>query len=183
MASPDLQLSSGGGLGQAPQIDDCKICGVQKVNLQEHVFSSGHIAQVKALLANGGNMGPSPLDDPSADTSPSITPTPMQKPQSVAASIIGGLYNQFLMQQQNQQQQHEVTAAINMMNTSGGSANSSASGGDLMANLNNLQQQQLENNLLLQINADQQTNTPSTTNSEILQQLYNYSQMSGELIK
>lgn len=169
------------GIGQTPQIDDCKICGVQKVNLQEHVFSSGHIAQVKALLENGGNLAGGNMDDQNADKSPSITPTPMQKPQSVAASIIGGLYNQFLMQQQNQQQ-HEVTAAINMMNTSGGSANSSSSG-DLLSNLNNLQQQQMENNLLLQINADQQSNTPSTTNSEILQQLYNYSQMSGELIK
>lgn len=48
-------------------------------------------------------------------------------------------------------------------------------------NNNNSQQQPLimENNLLLQINAD---NQPSS-NSEILQQLYNYSQMSGELIK
>lgn len=168
-------------MGQTPQIDDCKICGVEKVNVQEHIVSIAHIAQVKALLENGGNLTASALDDPSANKSPSITPSPMQKPQSVAASFIGGLYNQFLMQQQNQQQ-HEVTAAINMLNTSGGSANSS-SNGDLMSNLNNLQQQQMENNLLLQINADQQSNTPSTTNSEILQQLYNYSQMSGELIK
>lgn len=150
------------------------------MNLQEHVFSSGHIAQVKALLENGGNMPNSNDDQQNSDKSPSVTPTPHQKPQSVAASIIGGLYNQFLMQQNHQQ--HEVTAAINMMNTSGGSATSSSSG-DLMANLNNLQQQQMENNLLLQINADQQPSTPPTTNSEILQQLYNYSQMSGELIK
>lgn len=41
----------------------------------------------------------------------------------------------------------------------------------------------MENNLMLQINADKQSSTPSTTNNEILQQLYNYSQMSGELIK
>lgn len=151
--------------------------------MQEHVFSSGHIAQVKALLENGGNTPGSLDDQANSEKSPSVTPTPLQKSQSVstAASIIGGLYNQFLMQQ-NQQQQHEVTAAINMMNTSGGSANSSSSG-DLIANLNNLQQQQMENNLLLQINADQQPTTPPTTNSEILQQLYNYSQMSGELIK
>lgn len=41
----------------------------------------------------------------------------------------------------------------------------------------------MENNLMLQINADKQSSTPSTTNNEILQQLYSYSQMSGELIK
>ena len=41
----------------------------------------------------------------------------------------------------------------------------------------------MENNLMLQINADKQSSTPTTTNNEILQQLYSYSQMSGELIK
>lgn len=39
------------------------------------------------------------------------------------------------------------------------------------------------NKLMLQINADKHANAPTSANNEILQQLYNYSQMSGELIK
>lgn len=39
------------------------------------------------------------------------------------------------------------------------------------------------NKLMLQINADNHASTPTTANTEILQQLYNYSQLSGELIK
>lgn len=39
------------------------------------------------------------------------------------------------------------------------------------------------NKLMLQINADNRAGTPTSANNEILQQLYNYSQMSGELIK
>lgn len=39
------------------------------------------------------------------------------------------------------------------------------------------------NKLMLQINTDKHATTPTSANNEILQQLYNYSQMSGELIK
>lgn len=66
VASPDLQL------------DDCKICGIQKVNLQEHVYSREHLAQVKTLLENGGINC---LTDPMSGGSPPVTPTP--QPQQV----------------------------------------------------------------------------------------------------
>lgn len=176
VASPDLQ------------IDDCKICGVQKVNLQEHVFSREHIAQVKSLLENGGINCLN--EQQTFDKSPSVTPTPQSAPQTVAAtaSIIGGLYNQYLMQQNNQSQQSLPTNNSN----SNGAGTPNAGDNDNFhpdddqnqKNDKDDQQSMLENNLLLQINADKQSSTPPTNNSEILQQLYNYSQMSsGELIK
>lgn len=66
VASPDIQL------------DDCKICGIQKVNLQEHVYSREHLAQVKTLLENGGINC---LTDTTFDKSPPVTPTPQQQQQ------------------------------------------------------------------------------------------------------
>lgn len=95
VASPDIQL------------DDCKICGIQKgifplangihpwhllmkfhfvflnkVNLQEHVYSREHLAQVKTLLENGGiNCLTAEPMSASFDKSPSITPTPPQQHQ------------------------------------------------------------------------------------------------------
>lgn len=69
VASPDIQL------------DDCKICGIQKVNLQEHVYSREHLAQVKTLLENGGiNCLTEPMSA-SFDKSPPVTPTPPQPHQ------------------------------------------------------------------------------------------------------
>lgn len=170
---------------------------MQKVNLQEHVYTREHIAQVKSLLENGGINC---LTDQQLDKSPSVTPTPQTASQTVAttASIIGGLYSQYLLQQNNSQQMQTTTANINGT----GLTNPTCSDNMIMANhqnfhqnpdqddakgdkMNSSQDQQplMENNLLLQINADKQSTTSPSTNSEILQQLYNYSQMSGELIK
>lgn len=174
--------------------------------LQEHVFSREHIAQVKSLLENGGIN--CLTDQQSFDKSPSVTPTPSQSTsQTVAAtaSIIGGLYNQYLLQQNNTQQLQQ-SVALNSNGGSGGGGNSNIvthiatiNPNENLLNHQNFHQSQdqdqkttkqeqqqqslMENNLLLQINADKQSTSPSTTNSEILQQLYNYSQMSGELIK
>lgn len=52
------------------------------VNLQEHVYSREHLAQVKTLLENGGIncLTAEPMSG-SFDKSPSITPTPSQQHQ------------------------------------------------------------------------------------------------------
>lgn len=203
--SPDLQ----------PLIDDCKICGIQKVNMQEHVFSSAHIAQVKASLENvdltdqhddgpvGHNMtkpqqSPTPASSISSTSSiPSSTNVISQQQSNHDAM---GLYNQFLLQNhmfgqlsgalgQNQSSdQHQELLALQhhlnqqqqaALNNSGSSSSTTNGSASISSQQPSQQQLLMENNLLLQINADNQP----TTNSEILQQLYSYSQMSGELIK
>lgn len=75
VASPDLQL------------DDCKICGIQKVNLQEHVYSREHLAQVKTLLENGGMNCLTDHMSASFDKSPPPTPPPPQTPQHQQVQI------------------------------------------------------------------------------------------------
>ncbi|XP_037051076.1 zinc finger protein 2 isoform X6 [Bradysia coprophila] len=197
--SPDLQ----------PIIDDCKICGVQKVNMQEHVFSSAHIAQVKASI-EGADLSDH-HDDGQNLTKPQQSPTPASSISSTssmpsAANMMSqqssthdamGLYNQFLLQNhmfgqlsgalsgnQSSDQHQELLALQHhlsqqqqaALNNSGSSTSTTNGGGSQQPTP---QQLLMENNLLLQINADNQP----TTNSEILQQLYSYSQMSGELIK
>ncbi|KAG4069965.1 hypothetical protein HA402_015189 [Bradysia odoriphaga] len=197
--SPDLQ----------PIIDDCKICGVQKVNMQEHVFSSAHIAQVKASI-EGADLSDH-HDDGQNLTKPQQSPTPassisstssipsatnMMSQQSSTHDAMG-LYNQFLLQNhmfgqlsgalsgnQSSDQHQELLALQHhlsqqqqaALNNSGSSTSTTNGSGSQQPTP---QQLLMENNLLLQINADNQP----TTNSEILQQLYSYSQMSGELIK
>lgn len=202
--------------------DDCKICGIQKVNIQEHVFSNGHIAQVKALLENGESADTHSIEssEPSINKSPAYhhdgqSQNNHSNPSSVSPAISQvpdpiGLYNQFLLQNhmfgqlsgqsqqqvspsgsdhpQSQQQQqlhhhdllglqHHLAAQQSLNNSN--STNVSATAAVDSQSSSAQQHLLMENNLLLQINAD---NTPPT-NSEILQQLYNYSQMSGELIK
>lgn len=88
-------------------MDDCKICGIQKVNLQEHVYSREHLAQVKTLLENGGINCLTDQMSASFDKSPSVTPSPNQsQQQQVPAnpSFITGLYNQYFLQQNSSQQ-------------------------------------------------------------------------------
>lgn len=195
--SPDLQ----------PIIDDCKICGIQKVNMQEHVFSSAHIAQVKASL-EGVELSDHHDDGPVGHnlTKPQQSPTRASSisssgsiPQQSSTHDAMGLYNQFLLQNhmfgqlsgslnQNQSadQHQELLALQHHLNqqqqaalNNSGSSTSTTNGSTLIGSQPTQQQLLMENNLLLQINADNQP----TTNSEILQQLYSYSQMSGELIK
>lgn len=204
--SPDLQ----------PIIDDCKICGIQKVNMQEHVFSNAHIAQVKASL-EGVELSDHHDDGPVVHnlTKPQQSPTPASSISSSssipsASNMISqqqssthdamGLYNQFLLQNhmfgqlsgglnQNQSSdphqellalQHHLNQQQQAALNNSGSSTSTTNGSQSISSQQPTQQQLLmENNLLLQINADNQP----TTNSEILQQLYSYSQMSGELIK
>lgn len=112
------------------------------------------------------------------------------------------LYNQYLLQNHMFGQLNLPGGGQSITNDSGQQLVQSNQNDNIMSNLaavqqhllnqniigtgnninnNNSQQQPLimENNLLLQINADNQPGS----NSEILQQLYNYSQMSGELIK
>lgn len=197
--SPDLQ----------PLIDDCKICGVQKVNMQEHVFSSAHIAQVKASL-EGVDLPDNHDDGPVAHTiaKPQQSPTPASSVSSnssipSAANLLTqqssthdamGLYNQFLLQNhmfgqlsgalnpnQSSDQHQELLALQHHLTQQQQAAlnNSGSSASNGSSQQPTPQQLLMENNLLLQINADNQP----TSNSEILQQLYSYSQMSGELIK
>lgn len=91
-------------------------------------------------------------------------------------AFITGLYNQYILQQNSTQQQLNAS--------SGGPIDeNNVLKSDAELHSNQPSTSPMENNLMLQINADKQTSTPSTTNNEILQQLYNYSQMSGELIK
>lgn len=87
-----------------------------------------------------------------------------------------GLYNQYLLQQNN-------TQHLNAMNSSNGNSSADKTGDGHTHASSQAANSPMENNLMLQINADKQSSAPSTTNNEILQQLYNYSQMSGELIK
>lgn len=101
--------------------------------------------------------------------------------QQTNPAFITGLYNQYILQQNNSQQQ---------LNASNGGAAAFADkiddSGDQKPNdlhSNQPSTSPIENNLMLQINTDKQSSAASTANNEILQQLYNYSQMSGELIK
>lgn len=182
--------------------------------MQEHVFSSAHIAQVKASL-EGADLSDhhQQHDDIGHNlTKPQQSPTPASSISSTssipsAANMLSqqssthdamGLYNQFLLQNhmfgqlsgalsqnQSSDQQHQELLALQhhlsqqqqaAMNNSGSSTSTTNGSGSQQPTP---QQLLMENNLLLQINADNQP----TTNSEILQQLYSYSQMSGELIK
>lgn len=121
-----------------------------------------------------------------------------------------GFYNQFLMQnnlmgqQQNQDTTINTTSSTatisNMNNKNEGENNginsesflnilrmqqlqqNTATGSNNIEDNNVTNTNGLENNLLLQINTDKAANSTSN-NNEILQQLYNYSQMSGKLIK
>lgn len=113
--------------------------------------------------------------------------THTQLHQQTNPAFLTGLYNQYLLQQSNTQQ-------LNTLNSSNGNNSAAFSdkiddSGDLKSSnshthaSNQAANSPMENNLMLQINADKQSSTTSTTNNEILQQLYNYSQMSGELIK
>lgn len=102
-----------------------------------------------------------------------------QQAQQINPAFLEGLYNQYILQQNNSQQQLSANGA-------GSFADKLDEGVDPKSNdlqSNAASASSMENNLMLQINADKQSSKPSTTNNEILQQLYNYSQMSGELIK
>lgn len=102
-----------------------------------------------------------------------------EQAQQINPGFLTGLYNQYILQQNNSQQQLSANGA-------GSFADKLDEGVDPKSNdlqSNAASASSMENNLMLQINADKQSSKPSTTNNEILQQLYNYSQMSGELIK
>lgn len=201
--------------------DDCKICGILNINMQDHVFSNGHISQVKLLLdcgkLNDSNDAISQSSSQQQQQQHTIVqsqnssmPLPSvssgsSTQQVVTSSESIGFYNQFLLQNHLFGQQASVQANTRQqvspsvstatgISVSSDVDNSTTHTDELNATRslagseigNNLHQNQtsetqilMENNVLLQINAD----NASTTNSEILQQLYNYSHMSGELIK
>lgn len=104
----------------------------------------------------------------------------LQQSQPLNPAFLTGFYNQYLLQQNNSQQQ---------LNANGGAGafadkldeSVDPKTSDLQSNPASASP--MENNLMLQINADKQSSTPSATSNEILQQLYNYGQMGGELIK
>lgn len=136
----------------------------------------------------------------SSISSNSSIPSNMLSSQQSSTHDAMGLYNQFLLQNhmfgqlsgalnQNQSsEQHQELLALQhhlnqqqqaALNNSGSSTSTTNGSASISSQQPTQQQLLMENNLLLQINADNQP----TTNSEILQQLYSYSQMSGELIK
>lgn len=108
-----------------------------------------------------------------------------------------GFYNQFLLQNNMLGQANATTESTDNANANNGVAPESFLNILRMQQMQQQQQQSqnnqpgqsteenngLENNLLLQINTDKGSNPATTNNNEILQQLYNYSQMSGKLIK
>lgn len=108
--------------------------------------------------------------------------------QQTNPAFLTGLYNQYLLQQNNTQQLSTMSAS-NGGNSLAAFSDKLDDNGDLKSGDSNphgstqATASPMENNLMLQINADKQSSAPATTNNEILQQLYNYSQMSGELIK
>lgn len=82
--------------------------------------------------------------------------------------FIAGFYNQYIQQQ---------------MSSANGNPDKSEENSEQKANSDTGSDAIESNKLMLQINADNRAGTPTSANNEILQQLYNYSQMSGELIK
>lgn len=180
--------------------------------MQEHVFSAQHINRIRSILENGEQTGSEHLnanDDATNDDDHDMTSEDKRNPDQLQqlknfktkspiaidpASDKLGFYNQFLLQN-------------NMLGTSESSDNTANNvAPDSFLNILRMQQMQqqqkptqnnqpgqssvenngsngLENNLLLQINTDKASNATTTNNNEILQQLYNYSQMSGKLIK
>lgn len=109
-----------------------------------------------------------------------------------------GFYNQFLLQNNMLGQSNNTESSDNTNTADNGVAPESFLNILRMQQMQQQQQQTqnnqpgqstveenngLENNLLLQINTDKASNPATTNNNEILQQLYNYSQMSGKLIK
>lgn len=132
------------------------------------------------------------LPPPQQSSTPvsSISSIGSQQPQQQQQNDPKNLYNQFMLQNhmfgqlggENGQQLVQNNQNDNIMSNLAAVQQHLLNQNIIGTNNNNNSQQQpliMENNLLLQINAD---NQPSS-NSEILQQLYNYSQMSGELIK
>lgn len=101
--------------------------------------------------------------------------------QQTNPAFITGLYNQYILQQNNTQQQ--LNASNGNVAAFGDKIDESGDQKSDDLHSNQPSTSPIENNLMLQINADKQSSAASSANNEILQQLYNYSQMSGELIK
>lgn len=168
--------------------------------MQEHVFSTGHISRIRSILENGDKVPGYNIntdnqceeDDNEGDDKRNDQLQQLKNFKTKTSIAIDpandklGFYNQFLMQN-------------NMLNAMSGERQAdekteAESDSFLhMLRIQQLQQQQQKNednvknsnglseNLLLSINTDKPT--PTSNNNEILQQLYNYGQMSGKLIK
>ncbi|XP_063706502.1 zinc finger protein 2 [Culicoides brevitarsis] len=185
-----------------PVADECKICNVvysEQNPMQEHVFSAQHINRIRSILENGEqndtNLPENDNNDDDHDIS-SEKSDQLQQLKNFKTKIDPnndklGFYNQFLMQN-------------NMLGTPDATKEQQNNGPENFLNILRMQQMQqqqqatnkdgsgqsneenngsstngLENNLLLQINTtDKASNAANTNNNEILQQLYNYSQMS-----
>lgn len=190
----------------------CNVVYNDQNPMQEHVFSAQHINRIRSILENGEQTGSehnlTGLDEATNDEDHDMTNDDKRNPDQLQqlknfktkspiaidpASDKLGFYNQFLMQN-------------NMLGTTESSDNTGSNvAPESFLNILRMQQLQqqtqsnnqgpgqsseenngsngLENNLLLQINTDKASNATNTNNNEILQQLYNYSQMSGKMIK
>lgn len=188
---------------QQTSIDECKVCNVtytDQLSMQEHVFSPGHISRIRSILENGDKVpgynintdtqGEEDDNDGGDKRNEQLQQLKNFKTKtSVAIDPANdklGFYNQFLMQN---------NMFNNPMSGDKQADEKNEPGRDNLLEMLRIQQSQqqqknqdieknsngLNENLLLSINADK--NTSTSNNNEILQQLYNYGQMSGKLIK
>lgn len=177
--------------------------------MQDHVFSAQHITRIRSILENGEHSEQNLTNDEANDDENDLTTETEKRSGDQLQQLKNfktkspiaidpssdklGFYNQFLMQNNMLGQNNTATTTENESNATNTNATPENFLNILRMQQNQQQQSQpgqssneengLENNLLLQINTSDKTNTNTTNNNEILQQLYNYSQMSGKLIK
>lgn len=193
----------------SPAPDECTLCGVQyseTCTIQDHIFSSEHISKVRLLVKSceqnmvNENDGSS-HDNLSSASNPATPETAgfyNQVLQShvfnqIGIPISGGSQISSLDPNKTNFRAKQNDNA-NRNNTS--SASSTSSGFSPVMNYNNenanykndnnhetqnINPSIVENNLVLQINTE--NSSPNKTKNELLHQIYNYSHMSGELIK
>lgn len=194
----------------SPAPEECTLCGVQyndTCTIQDHIFSSEHIAKVRLLVKSCELNLTNDNDGSSHDNLSSISNPPTPE--------TAGFYNQILQSHvfnqigvQTSGGSHLSSPDLNIANirskynenmsrniTSSASSTSSGLSPVMMQQNNenvnfktesNIENQSIrpsvvENNLVLQINTE--NSSPNKTKNELLHQIFNYSHMSGELIQ
>lgn len=193
----------------SPVPDECTLCGVQyseACTIQDHIFSKEHIAKVRLLVKsceqNMTHENDGSSHDNLSSTSNSATPETAgfynQVLQShafnqIGVPISGG--SQMSSLDSNKTNFHaKFNESTNRNITSSASSTSSGLSPEMNYNNDNANYKNdniletknispsiVENNLVLQINTE--NSSPNKTKNELLHQIYNYSHMSGELIK
>lgn len=182
------------------QADECKLCNVvynDQITMQDHVFSPQHIARIRSILENGDqNLLDEGGQIDENETLEQHNRTSTEQLQQLKnfktkSSPIAqdpndkvGFYNQFLLQNNmlgsnDQSKDQTDDDFLNILRMQQSHTNVQANQEITAATKD---EQNLKNNLLLQINtSDKTSDANASNNNEILQQLYNYSQMSGKL--